>query len=72
MKTTQAVHLTRYQSSQTQSVMYLHTFPTNVISITDRPNLFESDLFYSWYSTCRLTVGISVSRVGSGCAIIKH
>jgi F0F1-type ATP synthase alpha subunit len=24
---------------------------TNVISITDWPNLFESDLFYSWYST---------------------
>ena len=25
---------------------------TNVISITDWSNLFESDLFYSWYSTC--------------------
>jgi F-type H+/Na+-transporting ATPase subunit alpha len=37
---------------------------TNVISITDWSNLFESDLFYSWYSTWQLIVGISVSRVG--------
>lgn len=40
----------RYLLLQTQSVMYLHIFPTNVISITEWSDLFESDLFYSRYS----------------------
>ncbi|MBQ4334251.1 MAG: F0F1 ATP synthase subunit alpha, partial [Myxococcaceae bacterium] len=42
--------------------------PTNVISITDGQIFLESDLFYSGFRPA-ISVGISVSRVGSGAQI---
>ncbi len=41
-----------YLLLQTQSVMFLHIFQQTLFLLLIGPNLFESDLFYSRYSSC--------------------
>jgi len=41
-----------YLLLETQSGDVSAYISTNVISITEWANLFESDLFYTWYSAC--------------------
>ncbi|MBI5546386.1 MAG: F0F1 ATP synthase subunit alpha, partial [Deltaproteobacteria bacterium] len=60
--------LTALPIVETQSGDVSAYIPTNVISITDGQIFLESDLFYSGFRPA-ISVGISVSRVGSAAQV---